>query len=192
MWKRLKENVWILALIGGIGVYVVVMGRSGACRACSAVTDLVGLSGGNQATVAGTREAEKGDWSVRSLEGEEIRFSDLRGKVVLLDVWATWCPPCRKGIPEFIELQTEFAERGLVVIGLSVDQAGPEVVREFSERMGINYPVAMATSSVLKSLGPIEGIPTTFLYDREGNLRQRMVGYQPKAAFAEVLDPLLD
>lgn len=119
-------------------------------------------------------------WSLKNLEGAEVQASDFAGRVVVIDFWATWCPPCRKEIPGYIELQKKYEEQGLVIVGISLDQAGVGVVDAFRGKTGINYPLVMGNDEVVSAFGGVEGIPTTFVVDREGNLRYKKVGYMAK------------
>lgn len=109
------------------------------------------------------------DWELAGLDGKPIKLSDYKGRVVLLNFWATWCPPCRKEIPTFTALQKEYDERGVVVIGVSLDQGGTAAVRSFAERMGINYPIMIGDEHIQATYG-IQAIPTTFVIDRAGNI----------------------
>lgn len=137
----------------------------------------------------GRREAP--DFRLTDLEGKPLQLSALRGKVVLLDFWATWCPPCRAEIPHFNELYTAYRAQGLEVIGLAMDQEGPGVVRPFVRENRVSYPIAMDDSRISRAYGPIHGIPTTFLIDRQGRIVKKFMGYQEKAVFEREIRTLL-
>ena len=139
-----------------------------------------------------SQRAAAPDFTVTALDGKEIRLSALKGKVVMLDFWATWCPPCKAEIPHFIELQNAYGPKGLEIIGLSVDQEGPEVVRAFVREHGVNYAMAMAGQDLVQRYGGIRGIPTTFLVDKEGRVAKKLVGYQDKQVFESQIRVLLD
>ena len=149
-------------------------------------------------TSAALSEQEAADFTLTSISGEEITLSDYRGQVVLIDFWATWCPPCRNEIPHFNELYREYKEKGLMVIGVSLDRGGSKVVANFMESTEIIYPVVIGdreTPGVYQEyLRPDErgGIPFTFLLDREGKIRYSYVGYREKAVFEEDIKKLLD
>ncbi len=98
-------------------------------------------------------------WRARTLEGQEIGSKTLAGKVVIVDFWATWCPPCRKEIPGFIALQKQYAERGLVIVGASVDRGGSEVVKKFASEQGVNYPMIMAAPEMVGAFGEVIDLP---------------------------------
>jgi thiol-disulfide isomerase/thioredoxin len=122
------------------------------------------------------REAAR-SFTVRTLDGRSLRLAELRGRPVVLDFWATWCAPCRASMPHLSAMQDRFGRKGLVVLGLSVDDVAPEQVRRFAARLRVHFPVAMATESVLDNYGPIRSIPTTIFIDRQGRILRRVVGY---------------
>ena len=130
------------------------------------------------------------DFQLADLNGKPLQLSALRGKVVLLDFWATWCPPCRAELPHFKELYAAYRSKGLEMIGLSVGESA-EVVKPFVQSNGIPYPIAIATAEVEQAYGGIRGIPTTFLIDKQGRIAQRYVGYQDKPVFERQIQALL-
>jgi thiol-disulfide isomerase/thioredoxin len=116
-------------------------------------------------------------FSVRTLEGKPLRLSDLRKRPVIVDFWATWCGPCRASMPHLSAMQTRYGKQGLAVIGLSVDEQGPQRVKAFATKLGVRFTLAMANDEVLDAYGPIRSIPTTFFINREGQIVRRVVGY---------------
>jgi len=116
------------------------------------------------------------DFTLKTLDGEEIILSQLKGKVVLLDFWATWCGPCREAIPHLIQLYKAYRENGFEVIGMSLDKGDGEVVRNFAKSMDIPYPIVMAPEEVVRNYR-VTSIPTTFILDKEGKIRQRITGF---------------
>lgn len=130
-------------------------------------------------------------WELLTPEGEGVRSDDFAGKVVVLNFWATWCPPCRVEIPGFIDLQEQYGEDGLRIVGISLDTDGPAAVREFAETTGINYPVIMGDAAVVSAYGDVRTLPTTFIIDRDGRIVRSHRGYLTKSALRRAIRPLL-
>jgi cytochrome c biogenesis protein CcmG/thiol:disulfide interchange protein DsbE len=124
-------------------------------------------------------------------DGKVQKLADLKGKVVLLDFWATWCPPCREEIPDFVSLQKQYGKQGLQVVGISVDKGGTEGVVKFMDENKINYPILMSEGATEKAYGGIRAIPTTFLIDRKGNIVKKYIGGTSKETFEKDLKALL-
>ena len=127
----------------------------------------------------------------RSSDGKAMKLSDMKGKVRLVDFWATWCPPCREEIPGFISLQKKYQAKGLEIIGVSVDRGGPAVVNAFVKENGINYTSLMSDAATETAYGGIRSIPTTFLIDREGNIVKKYLGARPTEEFEADIKALL-
>ncbi len=113
--------------------------------------------------------------AMHDLDGRSITTADLRGKVVLVNFWATWCPPCRAEIPDLVALQTKYRDR-LQIIGISQDEGSVEIVRHYAAERRMNYPIVMMTPELEKAFPGIAALPTSFLVDREGRIVQRHVG----------------
>ena len=154
-----------------------------------AATLLTGLAGPGL-----TRAAEPATkQSIKHLDkaGVDKFLASLKGKVVIVDFWATWCPPCRQEIPGFIELQKQFGDKGLVVVGLSLDDE-TDPVKEFCKTQKVNYPVFVVRQDTTAAWGNIEAIPTTFILDKTGRkVGGPRVGYHPREAFEKEIAPLL-
>ena len=116
-----------------------------------------------------------------STTGEKVSLSDYLGKIVVLDFWATWCGPCRMGVPDLVSIQNKYKDK-LVVIGISLDSE-PTIknVIPFMEEYSVNYPVVYGTNEVVIDYGYIQAIPTTFIIDEEGNVADSFMGLIPKA-----------
>jgi len=121
------------------------------------------------------------DFTLKTLDGKEMTLSRLKGKVVLLDFWATWCGPCKESIPHFIQLYKDYRESGFELVGMNVDKRDAEVVRRFVTSMDIPYPVVTTPENVVRSYR-VTGIPATFLIDKEGKIREKMVGFNSTIA----------
>lgn len=121
------------------------------------------------------------DFTLKTLDGKEITLSQLKGKVVLLDFWATWCGPCKESVPHLIQLYKDYRESGFELVGMNVDKGDGEVVRRFIMSMDIPYPVVIAPEDVIRTYR-VTGIPATFLIDKEGKIRERMAGFNSTIA----------
>ncbi len=130
-------------------------------------------------------------WKLKDVEGKVISSETFKGKVVVVDFWATWCPPCRAEIPGYIELQKKYGKDGLVIIGVSLDQKGPAVVKPFMEKFGINYQIVMGDDDISAAFGGMDAIPTTFIIDRAGIIRDRKVGAEPTEEYEKRIVALL-
>ena len=130
------------------------------------------------------------DFTVKDLQGKALSLADYKGKVLVLNFWATWCGPCRAEIPDFIEAYKENKSRGLEILGLSVDRLSPEKLLAFVEKAGINYPVALADKTIVEAYEPGEYIPATIVVDGKGVIRFRQVGQLDKAALVKLFDEL--
>ncbi|HZW40614.1 MAG: TlpA family protein disulfide reductase [Syntrophothermus sp.] len=129
------------------------------------------------------------DFTLKSVDGKNIKLSSYKGKIVILDFWATWCGPCRKGIPDLISLQKEFP-KDLVVIGISVDRETKNNVPKFIKDYGVNYPIVYYTEDVVKNYGGIEAIPTAFIIDKNGNIVDKHVGLVDKDIYVKTIKKL--
>lgn len=116
------------------------------------------------------------EFTFEDLNRNKISLSDLSGKVIFLNVWATWCPPCTREIPDFIKVYEQYKDKGLEIIGISVDRISQSKVLKFAEKYNINYPVAMMTSKLYKDYGPFPAIPVTIVIDKNRKIRNRKIG----------------
>jgi thiol-disulfide isomerase/thioredoxin len=138
------------------------------------------------------------DWSITLPDGKKASAADYDKKVVIVDFWATWCPPCRKEIPGFIKLQKQYAEKGLVIVGFSFDrdQAAHD---KYVKEQGMNYLSIFAMNEAgqavigefQKLIGEIKGIPTTLVIDRKGQIVYKHVGFAEPEEFEKIIKPLL-
>ena len=125
------------------------------------------------------------DFTLEDLNGTTHSLSDFEGKVLFLNFWATWCPPCRAEIPDFIEVYDEYKDMGLAILGISVDNISAQKVNDFVQKNKMNYPVAMATQKLFQDYPSPGAIPTTLVIDGTGKIRHRKVGLMSKQ---EVID----
>jgi len=131
------------------------------------------------------QQRNEADFTLTDLNGKPWTLKDLKGKVVMLNFWATWCPPCRKEMPDLENLYRQFEPQGLVILGISDDE--PEKVREFVQKQGTTYPVLLDPGSKVNELLHIQGIPKTFVYDREGKIVAQSIDMRTKSQFLEML-----
>lgn len=131
------------------------------------------------------------DFSLRDADGKLVRLSDYRGKVVLLNFWATWCGPCKLEIPWFIEFERQHKHRGFAVLGVSMDEDGWEAVKPFVERLGVNYRILLGDDMVAQLYGGVDALPTTFLIDRQGRVASVHIGLVSRRSYERDLEELL-
>ena len=133
------------------------------------------------------------DVTVETLDGQQIDLGEQSGTVLLVNFWATWCPPCREEIPDLVALQKELGPQGFTILGISTDQEGAEAVRPFVDEYDINYPIVVDTARTLQasSLGPVYGLPTTFVVNADGQVVQRVMGMFPVDAMKPRLQKML-
>ena len=166
-------------------------GGFGACSASFALTQLEATSDFQKIGNTGSRQTAPA-WSLKDLDGKRLKLSDFKGNVVILNFWATWCPPCRKEIPTLVSLQRQYGGAGLVVIGVSLDEKGPAVVKPFVSKAGITYPVVMGDPKTVAGYGGIAVVPTTFIIDCDGNVAAVHQGDVERAIFESEIKPLLN
>ncbi len=131
------------------------------------------------------------EFTLVSTEGKKINLADYKGKVVILDFWATWCGPCRRGVPDLVSLQKKYSDK-VVVIGISLDdERTKHEVQPFMSDYGINYPIVYGTSEVVMQYGNIRAIPTSFIIDQKGNIVDKYVGLVEKEIYQSRIESLL-
>jgi peroxiredoxin len=131
-------------------------------------------------------------FTLLDLKGNTVELSDFSGKVVLINFFATYCPPCRMEMPDFVRLQKEFGDRGFQVVAISVDNNPDQVLPPFIARLGINFPVLLATSKVLQDYGNIYALPVTFILDREHNVAEKFMGMVSEGDVKPLIERLLE
>jgi cytochrome c biogenesis protein CcmG/thiol:disulfide interchange protein DsbE len=123
--------------------------------------------------------------------GRTVSLADYKGKVVLLDFWATWCGPCKIEIPWFIEFQRKYKDQGFSVIGVAMDEDGWEIIRPFAEQYKMNYPILLGNDETASAFGGVEVLPTTFIIDRQGRIVATHMGLVSKSEFEDAIKALL-
>jgi cytochrome c biogenesis protein CcmG/thiol:disulfide interchange protein DsbE len=130
------------------------------------------------------------DFTLTDLDGKQLMLSDYKGKVVLLDFWATWCTPCRDEIPHFVEMQNKYGPQGFQVIGISMDDDA-KPVRKFYQEYKLNYPVALGDDKLAERFGGMLGLPVNFIIDRQGRIYAKHLGATGATVFDEDVSKLL-
>jgi cytochrome c biogenesis protein CcmG/thiol:disulfide interchange protein DsbE len=144
---------------------------------------------------ASTGTAKKGkpapDFVLKDVNGQTVKLSDFKGKVVLLNFWATWCGPCKIEIPWFMDFEQKLKDKGFAVIGVSMDDEGWEVVKPYVEAKKLNYRVVIGDEKLSTAYGGVESLPTTFLVDRTGNVTATHIGLVSKSEYQNEIESLL-
>jgi peroxiredoxin len=179
-----KRTVWMVLLGSVLGLAAL----GGSALATSHLNQQEDSQAGKEAPLAP-------DFTLRTLEGERITLSELRGQVILLNFWATWCGPCRREIPDLSRIYTAYKEQGVVILGVSWDDLNTEQIKAFAKNYKVAYPILHGTQSELSAVGKAyrwEGyLPTTYLIDREGIVRDVLVGARSEKFFLKAIKPLL-
>lgn len=134
---------------------------------------------------------EAADFELEDASGQKMKLSDLRGKVVLLNFWATWCTPCKIEIPWFVEMEREFKDQGFAVVGVSMDEDGWDAVKPFMADMKVNYRMVLGTEEMAQLYGGVEALPTSFIIDRNGKVASVHMGIVSRNVFEEEIRALL-
>jgi peroxiredoxin len=132
------------------------------------------------------------DFALKDADGKTVRLADYKGKVVLLDFWATWCGPCKIEIPWLKEFQRKFRDRGFEIIGVSMDDEGWPVVKPFVAELGINYRIVIGDDTTAQRYGGVDALPTTFVIDRDGKIAAVHVGLTGKGEIEHGILQVLD
>lgn len=156
---------------------------------CNAATPLPAEQQESDAAAGKPRKAI--NFTLKTLNGETFQLSAHKGKVVVLNFWATWCGPCRREVPDFVDMQKRLGKQGLLFVGISVDQEGEKGVRQFAEKYGINYPVMMDDGTVSRMYGPLRAVPTNVVIGRDGYIRYYIPGRLPKKRMEKLIMGLL-
>jgi cytochrome c biogenesis protein CcmG/thiol:disulfide interchange protein DsbE len=137
------------------------------------------------------QEAIRPRLTVKDLDGRIVRLSDYRGKVVLINFWATWCPPCRAEMPDLIRLQREYGKDGLQIIGITYPPEQKTRVRRFARSIKVNYPIVLGTRQIKARFSSEETLPLTVVIDRDGKVIEIISGILLREEFDEKIKPLL-
>jgi cytochrome c biogenesis protein CcmG/thiol:disulfide interchange protein DsbE len=132
------------------------------------------------------------DFTLESLDGQKMTLSDLRGKAVLLNFWATWCEPCKIEMPWFVELQREYGSQGLQIVGVAMDDSSKDDIAKFAKDMGVNYPVLLGKEAVGEAYGGVPALPESFFIGRDGKIVDKIIGLKGKAEIEDSIKKALE
>lgn len=168
-----------------------------AASILAAALGLTATGCGSPKAVKAAVKAEKDrkpapDFSLKDVHGREVKLSDYKGKVVLLNFWATWCGPCKIEIPWFIDFEQRFKDRGFAVLGVSMDEDGWESVKPYLEGRKVNYRVVIGSDEVADQYGGVSSLPTSFILDQTGRIASVHVGLVSKSVYQNEIEHLLD
>jgi len=138
-----------------------------------------------------TKSAPAPDFTLESLDGKNVRLSDLRGKAVLLNFWATWCGPCKIETPWLVEMQDKYGTQGLQVVGVAMDDSGKDEIAKFAKDMGMNYPVLLGKEAVGDDYGGVPALPESFFISRDGKIVDKIIGLRGKAEIEDSIKKAL-
>ena len=156
---------------------------------------LAGCSGQGSVRAAVKPEKDRNKapaFTLKDVTGRTVQLADYKGKVVLLNFWATWCGPCKIEIPWFIDFEQRYKDRGFAVLGISMDEDGWEAVKPYIEAKKVNYRVVIGTDEVAELYGGVSSLPTSFVLDRQGKIASTHVGLVSKSVYQHDIEQLLE
>ena len=149
-------------------------------------------SGSTAPTLFLGKSSDAPDFTLEQLDGKSMRLSDLRGKAVLLNFWATWCGPCKIETPWLVELQNQYGHDGLQVVGVEMGDDGKDEITKFMKDMGMNYPVLIGKEAVGEAYGGVPALPETFFIGRDGKIVDKIIGLKGKGEIEDSIKKALD
>ena len=181
---RQDRNPMVLVVVAVVIAGMLYFGYHQARRSASA--------GGSGTSFSGiTISKPAPDFTLESISGQSMRLSDLRGKAVLLNFWATWCAPCKIEMPWFVELQNEYGSQGLQIVGVAMDDSSKEDIAKFAKDMGVNYPVLIGKEAVGEEYGGVPALPESFFIGRDGKIVDKIIGLKGKAEIEDSIKKAL-
>ncbi|MFZ0805567.1 MAG: TlpA disulfide reductase family protein [Candidatus Sulfotelmatobacter sp.] len=181
---RPNRNPMVLVVVAVVIAVMLYFGYHQARRSASA--------GGSDGSFSGiTISKPAPDFTLESLNGQNLRLSDLRGKAVLLNFWATWCAPCKIEMPWFVELQNEYGAQGLQIVGVAMDDSSKDDIAKFAKDMGVNYPVLIGKEAVGEEYGGVPALPESFFIGRDGKIVDKIIGLKGRAEIEDAVKKAL-
>jgi len=175
-------------MIAGRGALLCALALTGAAVGCSSPEASVKAA----AVKPATQRKQAPEFALKDSNGTTVRLSDYKGKVVLLNFWATWCGPCKVEIPWFIEFEQNYKDRGFAVLGVSMDDDGWDAVKPYLQQRKVNYRVVLGNDQVAQNYGGIDSLPTTFVIDRDGRIASTHVGLVSRRDYDTEVQQLLE
>lgn len=182
----MKRNAIILAVLVIVVAAMLYSGRFFQHRPAGA-----GAPPGLQGSAEQIKGKPAPDFELLDLNGKTVKLSELRGKAVLLNFWATWCSPCKTEMPWFVDLQQRYGSEGLQVVGVAMDDAGKDEIAKFAKEMNVNYTILLGKNAVAEAYGGVEFLPTTFYIDRQGKVQERVFGIAGRREIEENVKKIL-
>jgi len=182
----MREYTMIFHRVTGKGMIIM---RTAAILLALALTVTIGCSSGGSAKIP--KNANMLNFTVNDVNDRPIDMRQYLGKVVIVDIWDTWCGPCRMEIPHFVDLYSTYKGKGLEIVGLALARQGKDAVKQFTTQNGLNYTSAVYNEEAQKLFPPPAGIPTTYIIDQQGNIVEKIVGMRDKAYFEQKIKSLL-
>ena len=147
---------------------------------------------GDVAEAAGKEEARPApDFTLEDASGKKVTLSELKGQVVLLNFWATWCGPCKIEMPWFVDFQRKYKDRGFSVVAVSLDEEGWDVVRPYTDEMQFNFPVVVGNEELVEKFGEMYALPTTLVINKKGEIVATHTGLVDRSVYEEEIESLL-